>query len=226
RLIEIGTPARKRDVARLPEPAQMCPPESADPWTGDVFRCLDLRMMLPVIRRPTVRRAGAVEHREEDQRMPDDRVQLDGCMREAAVIAHRHAESAKPGEADRDGGDAPAGPRECEQADDGEQMNGDDVEKRRAIAPGRLPPGCIPWFGAETGDNRGIQAIVFYHQSCRLSSRPPAELTSRCTKNRRRAGGSASGNLCGGEAHQDLFSCGRRVDFRDPASAHVAQRVL
>src|SRR5213080_1146055 len=131
----------------------MRPPEAADPWAGNVFRRFHARVMLAMIRRPAVGRARAIEHREEDQDVAHDRVQSNRGMRERAVIADRHADSADPRQCDRNERDCPSRPWKRDEADNRQHVNQADVEKRRDRAFGGLPPRGFPWFGAEAGHN-------------------------------------------------------------------------
>ena len=78
-----------RRPARLPEPAQVRPPEAADARAGDVLGRVGLRVVKPVVGGPGQRRARAVEHREERQHVAHHRMQLDRLVRDRAVVARR-----------------------------------------------------------------------------------------------------------------------------------------
>src|SRR5579885_3342770 len=73
----------------------MRPPETALLRAGNVFGSVGVGMMMTVIRRPGGRRARAVEHGAEGQKMFDDLIQLECVVRQQAVIANRSTESAE-----------------------------------------------------------------------------------------------------------------------------------
>src|SRR5215471_10865975 len=78
----------------LIKPAQMRPPESAMPRARDVVNGIGIRVVIPVVSHPGVRRSGTVEYGAEYQELLDDRVQLDRAMRERAVIPDSRTKTA------------------------------------------------------------------------------------------------------------------------------------
>ena len=76
----------------------MRPPETPLFWAGNIFRLIGHRMVQPMIRNPTRRMARAVEDRPENQELLDQRMRLQGFMRQHPVIANGCAEPAERGE--------------------------------------------------------------------------------------------------------------------------------
>src|SRR5260370_6583756 len=73
----------------------MRPPETAPHRARDVFRTVSLGVMQTMAGGPRGRRAGAVEHREENQHSARPRIQRERAMRNRAMVPDRGAESAE-----------------------------------------------------------------------------------------------------------------------------------
>src|ERR1043165_384136 len=159
RLVEIGAPAAQRNPAGLPQPAQMRPPEAADPGTGDVLRRFHARVMLAMVGRPARGSAGAAEHREKDEEMADHAMELQRLVGDGAVIADGDADAAEPRDGEPHQQDAPPRPGEEDEADQSEDVNRNDVQQGLPLAGRRLPPGNVPRLTAETGENGSIHKL-------------------------------------------------------------------
>ena len=145
-----------RRRARLPEPAQVRPPEAADARAGDVLGRVGLGVVQAVIRGPRQRRSRAVQHREEGQHVAHHRVQLHRLVGERAVEADGGAEPAQ--EVQRGGGQrTSASPAAAPRSGPRCAPTWISIiqKKRRSVAAAGAPPGLRP--GRMLGDVGGVQ---------------------------------------------------------------------
>src|SRR4029077_14517995 len=96
-------------------------------------------MMMPVIRDPACRRAGAIEHCPEDQEVLDDLVYLESAMREQPVVADRGAEASECHKAERHGDYSPVGYGKENEGGDGERVNQYKIKQHPELARSGLP---------------------------------------------------------------------------------------
>src|SRR6202451_2587622 len=109
----------------------MRPPETAPARARDVFRGVSLGVMQPMARGPRGRRAGAVEHRQENQDAARPRIQRERAMRDRAMIPDRGAESAEEHQRQRAEEHGPSGNRIKHQSNRGSNMNEENPAQYR-----------------------------------------------------------------------------------------------
>src|SRR5579862_500714 len=101
----------------------MRPPESAPNRARDIFGSISLGVMQSMAGGPGGRRAGSVEHREEDQHAARPWIQRERSMRNCAMIPDRGAQSAEEHQRHRAEKYVPSGKRVKDEADSGGNMN-------------------------------------------------------------------------------------------------------
>jgi len=95
-------------------------------------------MVQAMIRDPACRMAGAVEDGPEDQDLLDDPVGLEGLVGQHAVIADGRAEPAKSNTEQCHANNLRLGNREEDQADDGKNVNENEISKDAFFAVERV----------------------------------------------------------------------------------------
>src|ERR1039457_4378906 len=126
----------------------MRPPETAPNRTRDVVRGVSLGVMQAMAGGPTGRRAGTVEHREENQHSARPRIQGQRAMRDRAMVPDRGAQSADEYQRYRAEQHAPSGNRIQHQSNRGGNMNEANPEQDRKVPPrGDVPPWHLPRRG-------------------------------------------------------------------------------
>ena len=122
----------------------MRPPEAALFRARNVFRQIGDRVMQPMISDPARGVSRTVEDGPEDQELLDNRVGLERLMRQHAVITNRRAEPAKCGEEHRQTKNLEARHGKKDQADDGKNVNEDQVSENAFLAVNRFPKWPFP----------------------------------------------------------------------------------
>ena len=100
--------------------------------------------MQAMIRNPARGMSGAIENRPEDQELFDDRVGFERLVREHAVIANRGTESAECSEEHRQTEDFEAWDGKKDQADNGQDVNEDQIGENAFLAVNGLPKRTVP----------------------------------------------------------------------------------
>src|SRR3989475_7171226 len=136
----------------LVEPAQMRPPEASLLGAGNVVGSIGVRMMQAMVSDPARRMPRTVENSPENQHLFDESVQLDGAVREGAVVTNRGSNSAESHEQQGHTEDLQAGQRKQNQSDKGEKMDDYDKGEHSPFALGRFPEWPIPRTGQEKRD--------------------------------------------------------------------------
>src|SRR3989454_5547322 len=128
----------------LVEPAQMRPPEASLFGAGNVVGSIGVRMMQAMVSDPARRMPRTVENSPENQHLFDEAVQLDGAVREGAVVTNRGSNSAESHEQQGHTEDLQAGQRKQNQSDKGENMDDYDKGEHSPFALGRFPEWLFP----------------------------------------------------------------------------------
>lgn len=99
---------------------------------------------MSVVGDPGCGSTGSVEHREKNQDMLECPIQFQGPVRQSAVIADGGPEAAQRNQNQSRETGRETRYRVQHESDNGEHMNGDEIEEDGPFARGRLPYGAIP----------------------------------------------------------------------------------
>ena len=97
----------------------MRPPKPTVARAGHIFFGVGFGMVMAMIGCPRQRRAGAIEHRTENQNLLHDRVEFERAMRQAAVITNGCANATDDEQSQGDQRHTQAGKRKQKQANEG-----------------------------------------------------------------------------------------------------------
>src|SRR5260221_12547083 len=124
----------------------MRPPETAPARARNIFRGVSRGVMQPLAGGPAGRRAGAVEHRKENQPSARPRIQRERAMRDRAMVPDGGAQSAEEYERQCAEKYRPSGNRIQHESNRGGNMNEENPKQYRNVAPRGVPPGLLPRF--------------------------------------------------------------------------------
>jgi hypothetical protein len=96
--------------------------------TRDIFRGIGFRVMMAVLRHPRQRRSRSVEDREKDQDVFNHRIQSQGAVSQAAVIANRGPNPTDSSDRQGYGQHAPTRQGEQDQPDQRQSVNHHNVK--------------------------------------------------------------------------------------------------
>src|SRR5260221_999845 len=125
----------------------MRPPETAPARARNIFRGVSLGVMQTMAGGPRGRRAGAVEHRQENQDSARPRIQRERAMRDRTMIPDGGAQSAQEYERQCAKKYRPSGNRIQHESNRGGNMNEENPEQDRNVASRGVPPGLLPRLG-------------------------------------------------------------------------------
>jgi len=140
RMNQVWTPLLHGRRSPLVQPSHMCPPESAVAWTGNVFNCIGVGMMISVIRDPRARRTRSIEDSTKNKELFENRIQFNRAMSEGAMVSDRGSESTQAGENQCREEYFPSRRRKQHDTNQCQYMYGNYVNKRPGVFFFDLPP--------------------------------------------------------------------------------------